>query len=81
MGMQAPRGDKSMQGLDGYEQMMDTFAEQAKAYWRSWGMLGDHMLRNVDSWVTHQRSYIEWLRRNSGVDGNRPELQGGVGAL
>ncbi len=33
---QGPRGDEPVQGgLDGYEQMVDTFAEQAKAFWRS----------------------------------------------
>ena len=37
MEMQGPRGDEALQGLDGYEQMVDTFAEQAKAYWRLWG--------------------------------------------
>ncbi len=30
--MQGPRGDEVLQDLDGYEQMVDTFAEQAKAY-------------------------------------------------
>ena len=38
--MQGPRGDEAIQGLDGYEQMVDNFAEQAKAYWRLWGPLG-----------------------------------------
>ena len=64
--MQDPRDGKSLRGLDAYERMLDTFAEQAKAYWRSWGMMGEHMLRNVDSWVTHQRSYVQWLRQNCG---------------
>ena len=71
--MQGPREDETLRGLDTYEQMLDTFAEQAKAYWRTWGMMGEHMVRNVDSWATHQRSYIEWLRQNRGVGGNRPE--------
>ena len=71
--MQGPREDETLRGLDNYEQMLDTFAEQAKAYWRTWGMMGEHMVRNVDSWATHQRSYIEWLRQNRGVGGNRPE--------
>jgi hypothetical protein len=29
--MQGPQGDEILQSLDGYEQMVDTFAEQAKA--------------------------------------------------
>jgi hypothetical protein len=73
MRMQGPREDETLRGLDTYEQMLDTFAEQAKAYWRTWGMMGEHMVRNVDSWATHQRSYIEWLRQNRGVGCNRPE--------
>jgi hypothetical protein len=31
--MQVPGNDEALQGLHGYEQMVDTFAEQAKAYW------------------------------------------------
>jgi hypothetical protein len=59
--------DEALRGLDAYEQMLDTFADQAKAYWGLWGMLGEHMARNVDSWATHQRSYTEWLRQNQGL--------------
>jgi hypothetical protein len=34
-GMQVPGGgDGASQGLDVYEQMVDTFAENAKSYWR-----------------------------------------------
>ena len=71
--MQGPQGPDPLQGLDTYEQMVDTFAEQAKAYWRSWGKLGEHMVRNVDSWAKHQRSYIDYLRQNRGEGSNRPE--------
>lgn len=69
--MPRTRSEEAVQGLDVYEQMLDTFAEQAKAYWRMWGMLGDHMVRNVDSWAAQQRSYLEWLRQNHG-DGIDP---------
>jgi hypothetical protein len=65
--MPETRRDKAVQGLDDYEQMVDTFAEQAKAYWRLWGMLGEHMVRNVDSWAVQQRSYLQWLRQNPGA--------------
>jgi hypothetical protein len=67
--MGEPRGDEdeALRGLDAYERMLDTFADQAKAYWWLWGMLGEHMVRNVDSWATHQHSYIEWLRQNQGL--------------
>src|SRR5215211_8476450 len=34
--MQGPRSDEALRGLDGYEQMVDNFAEQAKVYWRLW---------------------------------------------
>ncbi len=37
MWMQGPRDDEAVQGLDGYEQLVDNFAQQAKAYWRLWG--------------------------------------------
>ena len=73
MRMQGPWRDEARRGLGAYEQMVDTFAEQAKAYWRSWGVLGEHMVRNVDSWAKHQRSYIDYLRQNRGGGSNRPE--------
>jgi hypothetical protein len=66
--MQGSRSDAGLQGLDEYEQMLDTFAEQAKAYWRLWGTLGEHMERNVESWAAQQRSYLQWLRQNYGAD-------------
>ena len=47
--MQGPQGDEAIQGLDGYEQLVDNFAEQAKAYWRLWGPLGEPMVRGVES--------------------------------
>ena len=70
--MLGTRRNEAVQGLDGYEQMVDTFAEQAKAYWRLWGMLDEHMVRNVDSWAAQQRSYLQWLRQNhgAGIDPN-----------
>ena len=70
--MLEPRAnDEALQGLDAYERMLDTFAEQAKAYWGLWGMMGEHMVRNVDSWAIHQRSYIQWLRQNRGLENQR----------
>ena len=70
--MLEPRAnDEALQGLDAYERMLDTFAEQAKAYWGLWGMMGEHMVRNVDSWAIHQRSYVQWLRHNRGLENQR----------
>jgi hypothetical protein len=67
--MQGPRGDEVLQALDGYEQMVDTFAEQAKAYWGLWGPLGESMVRGVDAWAEVQRAYLQWLRQASGAGG------------
>ena len=64
--MQGPRGDEALQGLDTYEQMVDTFAEQAKAYWRQWGPLGETMVRGIDAWEETQRAYVQWLRQSIG---------------
>jgi hypothetical protein len=64
--MQGPRGDEAIPGLDAYEQMVDNFAQQAKAYWRLWGPLGEPMIRVVDAWAEQQRSYLRWLRHNYG---------------
>jgi hypothetical protein len=70
--MQRPRGDEALQALDGYEQMVDTFAEQAKAYWGLWGPLGESMVRGVDAWAEVQRAYLQWMRQASGAGGWRP---------
>jgi hypothetical protein len=61
--MQEPRGDEALAGLDTYEQMLSTFAEQAKAYWRIWGPLGEPMIQGIDAWVGMQRAYLQWLRQ------------------
>ena len=61
-----PRGDEALQGLDAYEQMVVTFAEQAKTYWKMWGPLGEPMVNGVEYWESMQRTYILWLRQNAG---------------
>jgi hypothetical protein len=67
--MQVPGGDEALKGLDAYEQMVDTFAEQAKAYWGLWGPLGESMARGVDAWAEVQRAHIRLLRRTYGAGG------------
>jgi hypothetical protein len=63
MPMKDLRSEATLRGMDEYEQMLDAFAEQAKASWRLWGPLGEHMVRSVDSWAAQQRSYLQWLRQ------------------
>ena len=69
--MQGPRNAEALQGLYDYEQMVNTFAENARAYWRLWGPQGEPMIRVVDAWVEQQRAYLQWLRQNY-AEGNRP---------
>ena len=49
--MQGPRGDDPQQGLDVYEQMVDTFAETAKLNWRLVGPQGEPLIRGIDARV------------------------------
>ncbi len=63
--MQGPQGNEALAGLDTYEQMLNTFAEQAKAYWRMWGPLGEPMIRGIDAWVQMQHAQLQWLRQRS----------------
>ncbi len=56
-------GDEALQGLDGYEQMVGTFAEQAKAFWRSWGPAGEPMVQGIEAWAQMQRAYLQWIRQ------------------
>jgi len=64
--MQRPRGDEGLEGLDRYEQMVNTFADQAKAYWSMWGALGEPMIRGIDAWAEMQRATLQWMRQNMG---------------
>ncbi len=67
--MQVPGGSEAIQGLDAYEQMVNTFAEQAKAYWRLWGPPGEPMVRGIDAWAEMQHAYLQWLRQAYGAGG------------
>ena len=69
--MQVPHRDEALRGLDIYEHMVNTFAENARAYWKSWGTLGEPMVRGVDAWADMQRAYLQWLRQTYGV-GRQP---------
>ncbi len=62
-------GGEALQGLDAYEQMVDSFAEQAKTFWRSWGPTGDPMVQGIEAWAQMQRGYTQWLRQTFGVGG------------
>ena len=64
--MQGPLGDQAIQGLEVYEQMVNTFADQSKAYWRMWGPQGEPMVRGVEAWAEMQRAYVQLLRQNMG---------------
>ncbi len=64
--MQGPTGGDAQQGLEVYEQMVDTFAENAKLYWRMWGPQGEPIIRGIDAWAEMQRAYVQWLRQNMG---------------
>jgi len=46
--------------------MLETFVQNAKAYWRMWGPPGEPMVRLVEDWAEQQRSYLRWLRENYG---------------
>ncbi len=63
------QADGIRQGLDVYERMVNTFAENARAYWGAWGPLGEPMIRGVEVWAQTQRAYLQWLRQTPGVRG------------
>jgi len=64
--MRGPQWEAGLQGLDQYEQMVNTFADQAKAYWGLWGPLGEPMVRGIDAWAEMQRAYVQWMRQSMG---------------
>ena len=56
-------GEEALQGLGGYQKMVDSFAEQAKTFWRSWGPTGEPMVQGIEAWAQMQRAYLQWLRQ------------------
>jgi hypothetical protein len=65
-----PQLDALRQGIDDYEQMMNTFTEQAKTFWKSMGPAGEPMAQGIESFVQMQRAYLRWLgqaMRTSGM--------------
>jgi len=65
-----PQANPGQQGINVYEQMMNTFAEQAKTFWKSMGPAGEPMALGIESFAQMQRAYIQWLRqaqRSSGA--------------
>ena len=66
--MQGPQQwGEGLPGLDQYEQLVDSFSEQAKSYWKLWGTMGEPMVSSIDAWAKMQRAYIQQLRRTSEV--------------
>ena len=64
-----PQANEDRQGIDGYEQMMNTFADQAKTFWRSLGPAGEPMALGIESWAQMQRAYLQWLRQTARTSG------------
>jgi len=53
--------------LNETEYLINFFAENAKAYWRLWGPLGEPMVYAVEAWAEMQRGCFQWMRQVSGV--------------
>ncbi len=66
-----PQANEVLKGLDGYEQMMNTFSEQAKIFWRAWGPAGEPIVQGIEAWAQMKRGYLQWLRQTFEVDGRR----------
>ncbi len=64
--MQGPPGaGDGPPGLYVYEQIVQTFAKNAKDFWRAWGPMGEPMIRDVDAWAQTQRQYVQYVRQAS----------------
>ena len=60
-----PQADELRQGIDAYEQLINTFAQQAKTFWKSMGAAGEPMALGIESFAQMQRAYIQWLRQQA----------------
>jgi hypothetical protein len=67
--MQGRPKEEVLLGISGYEHMVNTTAENAKAYWKLWGPIGEPMIRSIDTWAEMQRGYLAWLRQTYGSSG------------
>jgi hypothetical protein len=57
--VQRPQDNEALRGIDGYEQMVNTFAKTRR-------LIGDCGGRVVETWAEQQCSYLQWLRQNYG---------------
>jgi len=64
------QADELRQGIDAYEQIMNTFAEQAKTFWKSMGPAGEPMALGIESFAQMQRAYIQRLRQVKATSGS-----------
>jgi hypothetical protein len=64
-----PQANEVLKGVDEYEQMMNTFAQQAKTFWKSLGPAGEPMSLGIESWAQMQSAYIQWLRQAARTSG------------
>jgi len=64
-----PQGDEVLKGLDGYEQMMNSFETNAKDFWGMWGQSGEPMVQGIEASVQMQRACLQLLRQASGAGG------------
>ncbi len=58
-------GDGGQQGIGGYEQLVNTFAEQVKTFLRLWGPAGGPMIMGVEAWAQMQHAYIQRLKQTT----------------
>ena len=64
--MQGRPNEETLRGMDGYEHMVNTAAENAKAYWKLWGPIGEPMIRSIDAHASTLRGYLAWLGETYG---------------
>jgi hypothetical protein len=65
--MQELRGAQAvLQGLGYAESMVHTFEQNAKFYWRMWGLLGEPMVHATEQWANLQYLYLRSLREPPG---------------
>jgi hypothetical protein len=66
-----PGGDEAQQkALEAYEQMLNTFENNAKDFWGMWGAPGESMVQGIEASVRMQRACLQLLRQASGAGGN-----------
>jgi hypothetical protein len=58
----SPTKEAVLQELNLAEDLVNTYADRARRYWKAWGPVGEQMMAATDAWADMQLLHLQWLR-------------------